>query len=95
MTLGEDIMKRIGGQIRHQRLQKKEYRVGGASRILLLTQQPLVLCKFNQFPCSLEANNEANVGRGHGDVGGDILKRTGGRKRHQRLQKTGLRVGGP
>ena len=44
--------------MRHQRLQKKEYRVGGASRILLLTQQPLVLCNFNQFPCSLEANNE-------------------------------------
>ena len=29
-----------------------------------------MLCKFNQFPCSLEANNEARVGRGHGDVGG-------------------------
>ena len=29
-----------------------------------------MLCKLNQFPFRLEANNEARGGRGQGDVGG-------------------------
>ena len=61
-----------GWQLRQEKRNISEIwpRDGGASRILLLTPQPLVLCKLNQFLCRLEANNEARWGRGQGDVGG-------------------------
>ena len=93
--LGECILKRIGGQIRHQRLQKNESRGGGTSRILLLTQPPLVFCKFNQFPCSLEANIDARNGGGQGDVGGGHNKEDRRLEKDQRLHKKEYQGGGP